>query len=324
MDESQWFKHKLINTIQSILLIIALTATLGILGWLIGGGIMAFYAIVLVVALYFFNPIISPKLILKVYNTQLISPYQAPNLYAVLDLLAKRAELPAVPKLYYLPSDVMNAFAVGEPKNAAIALSDGLLRRLSQRELAAVLAHEVSHISNEDMRIMGFADIASRLTNFLSFIGQFLLILNLLLLLFGVEPMSWIAILLLIFAPFVTDLLQLALSRTREYDADLGAAQLLDDPEALASALLKIKRYQKDRRLLQQIIMPGHYSPEPSLLRTHPPIKERVERLLSLKERYRPNNFVRETLPLQLDAPLSLLVVCAPLQPRWHVSGIWF
>jgi heat shock protein HtpX len=320
MDESQWIKHNLINTLQTILLIVALTLTLGILGWLIGGGIIAFYAIVLVVALYFFNPMLSPKLILKMYRTQFISPYQAPNLYAVLQRLTKRANLPTVPKLFYLPSDVMNAFAVGTPSNAAIAISDGLLRRLSQRELAAVLAHEVSHIANEDTRIMGFADIASRLTNILSLFGQFLLILNLLLLLFDVKFISWTAILILILAPIVTDLLQLALSRTREYDADLGAAQLSDDPEALASALLKMKRYQS--RIMGQILMPGHYSPEPSLLRTHPPIKERVERLLSLKKRYRPNKL--EILPQQLDAPLSLLIACAPLRRRWHVSGIWF
>jgi len=323
MDKSQWIKHNLINTLQTILLILALTVTLAILGWLIGGGIIAFYAIVLVIALYFFNPILSPHLILKMYNTQFISPDQAPNLYAVLQRLTKRAKLPTVPKLFYLPSDVMNAFAVGTPSNAAIAISDGLLRRLSQREIAAVLAHEISHIANEDMRIMGFADIASRMTNFLSLFGQFLLILNLLLLLFGIKFISWTAIFILILTPIVTDLLQLALSRTREYDADLGAAQLLDDPEPLASALLKMKRYQS--RIMGQILMPGHYSPEPSLLRTHPPIKDRVERLLSLREGFHPTNkLVWETLPRQLDAPLSLFIACAPLRRRWHVNGIWF
>lgn len=133
MDKEQWLKHKLINTIQSMLLIVALTATLGILGWLIGGGVMAFFAIALAVAFYFFNPVFSPQLILKMFRTQAITPYQAPNLYAVLDRLAKRAGLPAVPRLFYLPSEVMNAFAVGSHDKAAIALSDGLLRRLSPR-----------------------------------------------------------------------------------------------------------------------------------------------------------------------------------------------
>lgn len=185
-----------------------------------------------------------------------------------------------------------------------------------------MLAHEVSHIAHDDLRIMGFADIASRMTNFLSLIGQILLILNLLLLLlFATNVISWTAILILIFAPIVTDLLQLALSRTREYNADMGAAQLLGDPEVLASALVKIRRYQG--RILEQILWPVSRSPEPSLLRTHPPIKERVERLLSLKKSYRPRDLVWQALPLQLDAPLYSLMACTPLRPRWHVSGIW-
>ncbi len=316
MDEKQWLKHKLINIVQSVLLIVALTIILGLLGWFIGGCIFAFFAIMVAVALYFFNPMLSPHLVLKMYRTRLITPYQAPNLYAALRIFAKRADLSAVPKLYYLPSNVMNAFAVGTNDNAAIALSDGLLRRLSRREIAAVLAHEISHIANKDMRIMGFADLTSRLTNFLSLIGQFLLILNLPLWVFGISIMSWTGIFILIFAPIVTDLLQLALSRTREYNADLGAVQLLNDPKALASALLKMTQ---GRHILEQILKPGHHSPEPSLLRTHPPTKERIKRLLSL----RPTN--REKLPLQkIDEPLTLMMARAPLRPRWHVDGVWF
>jgi len=323
MDESQWFKHKLLNTIQSILLVVAMTITLGLLGWLIGGGLMAFYAIALVVFIYFFNPVLSPYLILKMYRTRQIMPYQAPNLYAVLQIIAKRADLPAVPKLFYLPSEVMNAFAVGTPENSAIALSDGLLRRLSLREIAAVLAHELSHVSHEDVHIMGFADITSRVTHFLSLIGKILLVLNLpLLLFFDIYLISWAAILILILAPIATDLLQMALSRTREYNADLGSAQLLGDPEALASALIKMERYQG--RMLEQILWPERYSPEPSLLRTHPPTKARVERLLALREHYYPEEGISKRLPSQLDAPLFLLVARAPLRPRWHVSGIWF
>ncbi|MDM8560110.1 zinc metalloprotease HtpX [Candidatus Parabeggiatoa sp. HSG14] len=322
MDESQWLKHKLLNIIQSLLLVIAMTVILGLLGWLIGGGIMAFYAIALVVAIYLFNPIVSPHLILRMYRTQKITYSHAPNLHSILRTLAKRANLPKVPQLVYLPSDMMNAFAVGRPKNAVIALSDGLLRRLSLREISGVLAHEMSHIYHDDMRIMGFADITSRLTRFLSLIGYFLLLLNLPLLLFDLYIISWSAIFLLILAPIITDLLQLALSRTREYYADLGAAQLLGDPEALALALIKMERYQG--HILEQIFWPRRYSPEPSLLRTHPPVKERVRRLLNLREPYRTKDMVWEGLPLLADWPLSAFISYAPLQPRWHFSGIWF
>ncbi|MCK5662936.1 MAG: zinc metallopeptidase [Thiotrichaceae bacterium] len=314
MDKAQWRKHKLFNSIQSLVLIVALAIILGFLGNLIGGKFLAFFAIGGIFVLYFFNPVVSPYLVLKTYRTRLITPAQAPNLYAVLRLLAKRADLPSVPKLYYLPSNIMNAFAVGMPENAVITLSDGILRSLSPREIAAVLAHEISHIAHEDMRIMGFADLVSRLTNFLSLIGQFLLILSLPLLLFGIVIISWTAIFILIFAPIVTDLLQLALSRNREYDADLGAVRLLNDPEALASALLKMG----GGSILTQILKPGYHSPEPSLLRTHPPIKERIRRILSLRQH-------ASILPFyQPDLPLFLLMAPTPLRPLWHLNGIRF
>ena len=125
---------------------------------------------------------------------------------------------------------------------------------------------------------------------------------------------SWTAILLLIFAPILTDLLQLALSRTREYNADLGAVQLLNDPEALASALFKMQRGS----VLRDILMPGHHSSEPSLLRSHPPIQARIQRLLSLR-----------TPPLTLafnhiNEPYVLLLAPTPLRPLWHLNGIRF
>ena len=314
MDKAQWRKHKLFNSIQSLVLIVALAIILGFLGNLIGGKFLAFFAIGGIFVLYFFNPVVSPYLVLKTYRTRLITPAQAPNLYAVLRLLAKRADLPSVPKLYYLPSNIMNAFAVGMPENAVITLSDGILRSLSPREIAAVLAHEISHIAHEDMRIMGFADLVSRLTNFLSLIGQFLLILSLPLLLFGIVIISWTAIFILIFAPIVTDLLQLALSRNREYDADLGAVRLLNDPEALASALLKMG----GGSILTQILKPGYHAPDPSLLRIHPPIKERIRRILSLRQH-------ASILPFyQPDLPLFLLMAPTPLRPLWHLNGIRF
>ena len=318
MDQELWLEQKQLNNIQSLLLIISLMIILGILGNIIGGEIMAFYAILFVIMLYFLNPVISPLLILKSYHTQQIAPYQAPNLYAALKVLAQRANLEAIPKLVYLPSDKINAFAVGTTENAIIALSDGILRRLSLKELIAVLAHEISHIAHEDIRIMGFADMMSRLTNFLSITGQFLLIFNLLLSLFNFYLISWTTIFILIFAPIVTDLLQLALSRTREYNADLGAAALLGDPETLASALLKIDAYQEN--ILEQILLPGYRSPEPSLFRTHPPTKERVKRLLSLRKRYE----IWQSLPLGIDIPLSSFISPHPLPSRWHFNGIRF
>jgi heat shock protein HtpX len=175
----------------------------------------------------------------------------------------------------------MNAFTMGSPGDAAIAVSDGLLRRLNRTEIKAVLAHEVSHIRSNDMRITGFADLASRLIHGLSFFGQLLLIVNLPLVLVGDFSFNWIDILLLIFVPTISALLQLALSRTREYNADIGAVKLTGDPQPLANALTKIENHA--RALLKYL--PWTVKPHSQILRTHPPTNERIRRLMETQRR---------------------------------------
>ncbi|MBR9883667.1 MAG: M48 family metalloprotease, partial [Oceanospirillales bacterium] len=207
---------------------------------------------------------------------------QLPALDQVLEWLCERAGLETAPRLYLIPSRVMNAFSVGTRGRSAIALSDAMIRRLSLRELVGVLAHEVSHIRHNDLWVMGLADLFSRLTSLLSFVGQALLVLNLPLLLLGLVTINWWLILLLVIAPVVSALAQLALSRTREYAADLNAARLTGDPEGLAHALDVIEQAQGG--WLEHILMPGRRVPEPSLLRTHPQTHERVERLNALKQ----------------------------------------
>jgi Zn-dependent protease with chaperone function len=187
-----------------------------------------------------------------------------------------------VPILFYLPGQMMNAFTVGTREEAAIGVSDGLLRRLNGREISAVLAHEVSHIRHNDIRMMDFANLSNVIVQMLSVFGQFLLILNFPMLLIGQYTISWTAIGLLIFAPSISTMLQLALSRTREYNADLGAAELLGDSEALASALAKMDNYHI--QLFRNILWPGYTRKAGStLFRTHPPTKERIRRLLEIR-----------------------------------------
>jgi heat shock protein HtpX len=214
----------------------------------------------------------------------------------------------------------MNAFAVGDRDNAVIALSDGILRRMSLEETAAVLAHEASHVAHNDLRVMGFADVTERFTRVMSLFGQILLLVNLPLMLMGAVTISWIPIVVLIFAPTLSALAQLALSRTREYNADLGAARLLGDPEPMARALSKMERFQG--RFLEQVIGPGQRLPDPSLLRTHPPTEERIRRLLELRE----SSAFRRSTPLALGGVPDHGRVMAPsrLPPRWHVSGTWY
>src|SRR5690606_19051523 len=133
---------------------------------------------------------------------------------------------PRRPRLYVIPSATLNAFATGTPDNASIAVTAGLLRTLNLRELAGVLAHEVSHIRNNDLWVMGLADAMSRFTQALSTLAMMLAMFSFVGMLAGVIFVSWWAILVLYLAPLVSSLLQLGLSRAREYDADLEGAML--------------------------------------------------------------------------------------------------
>jgi heat shock protein HtpX len=211
----------------------------------------------------------------------------------------------------------MNAFTTGDRNNAAIALSDGLLRRMQWRELAGVLAHELIHVVNQDTRLMAFADLTSRITSFLSMIGVLLLLINLPLMLFGQTTLPWIPILLMLAAPTLSALAQLALSRSREYEADLGAAKLTGDPMGLASALNKLEPPR--HRLLERLLHPGPRIPDPSLLRTHPPTDERVARLMALTPVDR-----AESAVLITPQDVRNLLANSPYRPRWHRNGMWY
>jgi heat shock protein HtpX len=263
-------------------------------------------------------PAVPKRMILRAYGARPLSRAEFPAGAAMIDALARRAELPGTPALWYVPSRLPNAFALGTPGESAICVSDGLLRLLDGRELAGVLAHEVSHIAHRDLWIMGLADMMARAVSVVSWIGQIVLLLNLPLFLMGAATVPWHVPLILIFAPVVMALLQLALSRSREYDADLGAARLTGDPDGLASALLKLER--RAGRVWEEILLPGRRSPEPSLLRTHPPTAARVERLRAVSDG--PHAFTDPAFPdpvARSEAPFAR--VTRP--PRFRAFGYW-
>ena len=311
--------HSRSNLLHTVLLLGSMMGLLALLGFLLSGTTGVVMALAAGVFLFFFGPRISPQLLLRMYRARALSPNEAPQLYRIVQELARRANLKFMPKLFYIPSPVMNAFAAGTRNQAVIAVTDGLLRKMDLAELSGVLAHEMSHIRNNDMRVMGIADLVGRMTGTFSLFGQLLLFINLPLLLMGEVAISWIAIILLIFAPTLSNLLQMALSRTREFDADLGAAQLTGDPAGLASALRKLEYYQGN--LWQRIVFPGQRSPEPSLLRTHPPTAERVKRLLALKD-----DFCYSQPPYQTISNDDISGVFSSVQrnPRWHMMGFWY
>ena len=170
-----------------------------------------------------------------------------------------------------------------------------------------MLAHEITHVRNNDIWVMSLADILSRFTRSMSFFAIFLFFLSVPVTVFRGTPVPWVAIMLLYFAPTFSSLLQLALSRSREFDADLGGASLTGDPEGLALALGKLERYQG--RLWEDIFMPGRRIPIPSVLRTHPQTSERIARLMALKK--------PETAPLLFRNPWGHVGGSLP-SPRSH------
>ncbi len=310
--------HKLRNVAQSAMLVLGMAVIAGLCAWAIwgpGGILWAMAGVVLAMVL---SPSIPPAFVLQLYRARPLDPSEFPKGYAILTELARRADLPHVPKLHYVASSVLNAFAVGNRDSAAIAVTDGLLRTLNSRELMGVLAHEVSHVRNNDLRIMGLADTMSRLTSLLSYFGLFLLVLNLPLLLAGAVGVPWLLVAALVFAPTLMSLLQLALSRSREFDADLDAAELSGDPVGLASALERMERLQG--RFWEEILLPGRRIPEPSLLRSHPPTAERIRRLLELAEPAHPPMRRHPSEPLVLPGPLRIVET----RPRWRWPGLWY
>jgi heat shock protein HtpX len=324
MHTQRLLSHKMHNLVQSVLLLGGMALLLMLLGWLMAGAVGIGLAAVGVVLLLS-SQRVSPQLILRMYRARPLNVYEAPELVQIVHTLAQRAELPSLPRLYYIPSALMNAVSVGQQDNPAIGVTDGLLRHLTRRELVGVLAHEISHIRHNDTWVMSLADIVSRLTSLLSLSGQFLLIVSLPMVLLGNYRPPWLLYALLIFAPTLSTLLQLALSRTREFDADLEAIRLTDDPRGLASALAQLERYQ--RGMLERVLLPGHRIPVPSLLRTHPATEARIQRLLMLADAPVPQYRVPHAVPLHLfaaDSPLALQMPQLIGGPRWRLMGLWF
>ncbi len=319
LDEKYWNQHALANKLQTLLLLLVMACLMFLLGFLLWANEGIIVLAVTGVLLLLFNPGFTPKLIMQMYSAVPLSKSQAPLIYTAVQELSRRAGLTTVPVLYYVPSSILNAFTVGRRGNACIGISDGLLQTLNAEEIVAVLAHEISHIRNNDMSVMGLADMFSRLTSMFSLFGQLLLMVNLPLILLTNVSINWFAIALLIFSPTICSLAQLGLSRTREYDADLNAARLTGNSDGLVRALVKIEHAQNG--WLERLFLPGRRLPEPSLLRTHPPTKERVRRLMELKieeeEFPLPSFSDRETLRHLLQSRKITR------RPRWHFNGLW-
>jgi heat shock protein HtpX len=307
-------KANLRNAIHTFLLIAGSALLVAVIAWTVYGVTGLIWAAIFGGAGVWMMSRVSPKVVLNLYKARALSPNELPDLHHVVRELAKRADLPSIPQLYYVPSKMMNAFAVGNRRDSAIAVTDGLLRAMDMRQLAGILAHEMSHIRNGDLRVMALADVLSRITSFMSMMG-----------LLGIPAffgagmeIPWLGILLLIFAPTFSGLLQLGLSRAREYDADLDGASLTGDPDGLADALMTLERRQGKA---WEGLFPAGRIPNPSLLRTHPETAHRVARLKALRGETGPQIVVKA------DRPLPGPSIVPPIRNphiHWLRMGIWY
>lgn len=314
LDERERRRHKLRNVAQSALLLGGMVALLALCMWLVFGPDGALWGMVGWGVALLFGPRVSPRLVVGLYGAWRLVPREFPDGFAILERLTERAGLSRMPSLYYVPSATVNAFTLGRRDDAAIALTDGMLRTLTLRELAGVLAHELSHVRNNDLWIMNLADSISRLTGIMALAGMVIAFVTLPLALVGEAVVPLPLIVLLVAAPTLGSLLQLALSRAREYDADLDAAGLTGDPVGLASALEKLARVEAGA--WERIVLPGRRMPDPSLLRTHPSPEERIRRLLAL---YAPPTEHPPAHPVTFGH-----MPAVDTRPHWRRSGLWY
>lgn len=275
--------HALTNWLQTMWLVGVLIGIGALAGYVLFGEQGLWLSLAAMLFALLLEPVASARLTLALYRARPLAAREAPWLWSVVARLAARAGLPVVPALYRIPDAAINAFAVGSRRRPAIAVTEGMLARLDSRELVAVLAHETAHIAHDDLRVMNLADYVGRLTSLLSAVGIALLVMLFPDWLGGEIELPWAGLLVLMLSPYLALLAQLGLSRVREHDADLAAAEYTGDPEALASAL---QRIEHDLRRWRWLIPGG--GTQPSWLRTHPATAERIRRLRALAGRALP------------------------------------
>jgi heat shock protein HtpX len=279
------------NTFRTTILLAVLTALLIWIGDMLGGRQGAIIALLIAGGMNFFSYWFSDKIVIKMYGGQEVTAQDDPELYGMVQDLTQRAGLP-MPKVYMLPQDTPNAFATGRnPQHAAVAVTDGIRRILNKRELAGVLGHELSHVKNRDILVSTIAATLAGAISYLAQMAQWAMIFG------GNRDRDdegggnvFGLIVMMIVAPIAAMLIQMAVSRSREYGADAGGAQITGDPLALASALRKLHMGAQNIPLHVNnatanatahmfIVNPLTGHGLASLFSTHPPMEERIARL---------------------------------------------
>jgi heat shock protein HtpX len=275
------------NTVKTIGLMVFMTLLLVFVGAAIGGRSGMIFAFAIATIMNFGSYWFSDKIVLRMYRAQPVNEAEAPELHAIVRTLVQKAGMP-MPKVYIIPEDTPNAFATGRnPEHAVVAVTQGIMRLLSREELSGVIAHELAHISHRDMLTGTIVATIAGAISMLAQMAQWAM-------LFGGSrrdddeggsPIA--ALVMMIVAPIAAMLVQMAISRTREYEADAGGAKIAGNPSGLANALLKLEKGNqvipmadaKPATAHMFIVNPLHGGGLMKLFSTHPPIAERVKRL---------------------------------------------
>jgi heat shock protein HtpX len=265
---------------HSALLLTAMAALLSYCGWIIGewnGILWSLLAGAMVLALARRVP---PGRLLHAIGARPVTRWEAPQLYEILEALCRRAALDRVPHLCWVGERFPVALTIGAGEATTIALSEALVRGMTIGEIRGILAHEIVHVRNGDIALMQLAMVVGQLTRMLSQIAFLLVFFGLFMRTVSAPSLPIVPLLVLAFAPIGVGLLQLALSRAREAEADLEAAELTGDPGGLASALIKLRRRE-------QMLLRGRFGGAaalrvPSLFRDHPATEERIQALLAM------------------------------------------
>ena len=270
------------NTLRVILLLSLLSGLLMLVGYFVGRGKGVVIALVLSVLMNFGSYWFSDTLVLKMYNAQPVTQVEAPALYDAVDSLSARARIP-IPKVYVIPSDTPNAFATGRDEHhAAVAVTSGIMKLLNRDELEGVIAHELSHIKHKDILIGTMAATVASAVVLLSRWAVF----------FSNEDRGTFSVIAMaVIAPIAATVIQMAISRSREYDADTGSAKVTGNPEALAGALAKLAGAASEKPMAANpstahlfIVNPLSGGTIAGLFSTHPPVEKRIERLLKMRD----------------------------------------
>jgi heat shock protein HtpX len=271
------------NTLKVILLLASLSGLLMLVGYFVARGKGVIIALIVSALMNFGSYWFSDSIVLRMYNAQAVTRGEAPVLYDAVESLSAKAKMP-VPKLYIIPQETPNAFATGRNEDhAAVAVTSGILKILNKDELEGVIAHELSHIKHQDILISTMAATVASAVVMLSRWAVF----------FGSDERGMIStIAMAIVAPVAATVIQMALSRSREYEADAGSARISGNPEALADALAKLSKAARVKPMDANpstahmfIVTPLSGGTIMNLFSTHPPVEERIARLMKLKDK---------------------------------------